>query len=397
MSTVVLQPQTETTDFLVIGGGVIGLTVALELRARNPRARIVVLEKEETCGAHASGRNSGVIHAGFYYAEDSLKAALCRDGHDRMLAWCAAAGVNVRRCGKLVVARTQADDARLAVLARRAQAAGVEVHLVDEREARELEPLARTVDRALFSPSSAVVDPSEVMQALVRRARVEQIDIRCGQAWRRPSPIEAGYTVNAAGLYADRIARAFGFAEHYAILPFKGLYLYGGEQAPPLRMHVYPVPDLDMPFLGVHFTVTVDGRCKIGPTAFPAPWREAYRGLSRFDAREAAEVAKGGLALLSDGSFRRHALREARKLSRRQLVREARALVPDARLRDFSRWGRPGIRAQLFDTAERALVMDFHFEGDEKSLHILNAVSPAFTSSFAFASLVVDEIERQTR
>lgn len=395
MPTAPHKPQTETADFVVIGGGVIGLTVALELRARHPRASIVILEKEERCGAHASGRNSGVIHAGFYYAKDSLKAALCRDGHDRMLAWCDAAGARVRRCGKLVVARDASEHAGLEELARRARASGVEVHLVDEGEARDLEPFARTAGRALFAPSSAVVDPSEVMETLVREARLARIDIRCGEAW--PSPIEAGYTVNAAGLYADRIARAFGFGERYVILPFKGLYLYGSDAAPPLTRHVYPVPDLEMPFLGVHFTVTVDGRTKIGPTAFVAPWREAYRGLSRFDAREVAQVVKGGLALLADRSFRRHAVREAGKLSRRRLVRQARALVPEARLRDFTRWGRPGIRAQLFDTRRRELVMDFHFEGDEKSLHILNAVSPAFTSAFAFASLVVDEIERQTR
>lgn len=396
-----------TCDFLVIGAGVVGLTIALALRRRHPEASIVVVEKEGRVGEHASGRNSGVIHAGFYYSADSLKARLTRTGNQRLTAWCEERGVAVRRCGKLVVARDAADLPGLDELARRGAANGVPLEAVDADEARRLEPHAFTHERALFSPSTSVVDPEAVMAELARAGRDAGIAIHLDTAWRgflaprtqtSRGTIEAGFVVNAAGLFADRVAQAHGFAENLVMLPFKGLYLYGDEAAPPLRMHVYPVPDLDMPFLGVHFTVTVDGRVKIGPTAMPAPWREGYdlsgASRARFTLDEVFESARAAGAMLTrDASFRRHALREAPKMVGPLLVRDARRLVPTARAAAFTRWGRPGIRAQLFDRARSRLVMDFHYEGDDRSLHVLNAVSPAFTCSFAFADLVCDAID----
>ncbi len=399
-----------TCDFVVVGAGVVGLTIALELRRRHPHTRIVVLDKETRAGMHASGRNSGVLHAGFYYTADSLKAALTRDGNKRLSAWCREHDVPLRQTGKLVVARSEAEHAGLDELLRRARLNGVELEDIDEDEARRIEPRARTVGRALFSPSTSAVDPKQVMQRLEEHAETAQVAVETQTAWRgrrggtvltNKDAIDAGYLVNAAGLYADRVAQAYGFGEDYVILPFRGAYLYGNEQAPPLRTHVYPVPDLDMPFLGVHFTVTVDGQVKIGPTALPAPWREAYRLFGepeRFSARDLGEVLSQGARLLfGNASFRRHALREAPKLSRRRLVRHAAELVPGVQARQFDRWGQPGIRAQLLDKRRGELVMDFRFEGDERSMHILNAVSPAFTCAFAFADMVVDAIEARAR
>ena len=396
-------------DVVVVGAGVVGLTIALELRRRHPTSRIVVLEKETRAGAHASGRNSGVLHAGFYYSADSLKARLTRDGNRRLAEWCEEHDVPVRRSGKLVVARSQADHAGLDELLRRGKQNGVELEEVDEDEAHRIEPLARTAGRALYSPTTSAVDPSQVMQRLEEHAERCQVAVETRTAWRgrrgtkvltSTDAIEAGYVVNAAGLYADRVAQAYGFGQDYVMLPFRGTYLYGNDSAPALRTHVYPVPDLGMPFLGVHFTVTVDGHVKIGPTALPAPWREAYRLLGkpeRFSLRDLSEALGQGLRLLAtNGSFRRHAVHEAPKLSRRRLVRHAAELVPGVRAAQFDRWGRPGIRAQLLDKRKGELVMDFRFEGDERSMHILNAVSPAFTCAFAFAEMVVDAIEAKT-
>lgn len=394
-------------DFLVIGAGVVGLTIALELRRRHARASIVVLEKEPQVGAHASGRNSGVLHAGFYYSADSLKARLTRRGNERLSAWCLERGIALRRCGKLVVARDAADLPGLDELALRGERNGVPLERVSAEEARELEPHAATHERALFSPTTSAVDPAQVMRSLEEACDERTITISRDNAWRsfdRPhtltqrGAIEAGYVVNAAGLFADRIARAHGFGHGLTMLPFKGLYLYGNQAAPALKMHVYPVPDLDMPFLGVHFTVTVDGHVKIGPTAMPALWREAYdlsgASRSRFSLSELVESAAASASMIwRDRSFRRHALRETPKMLRALLVRDARALVPSARAAQFDRWGRPGIRAQLYDTTRSELVMDFRYEGDERSMHVLNAVSPAFTCSFAFADLVCDAIE----
>lgn len=400
-----------TADFVVVGGGVVGLTIALELRSRQPAASIVVLDKESRCGEHASGRNSGVIHAGFYYTADSLKAALTRDGNKRLTAWCEEYDVPIRRCGKLVVARDESEHAGLDELLRRSRLHGVPLEPVSEAQARELEPHARTAGRALFSPTTSAVDPRAVMARLVEQTRARGIAVHTETTWRgctgrtaltSRGPIEAGYLVNAAGAYADRVAHAYGFGQQFTMLPFKGVYLYGNQNAPPLSMHVYPVPNLAMPFLGVHFTVTLDGKVKIGPTATPAFWREAYapllsrNALSRFRWRELLTVVGQGTRMLAtDAPFRRHAVAETRKLSRSHLVRHAAELVAGVDVSQFNRWGAPGIRAQLLDVRRGQLVMDFHFEGDDRSMHVLNAVSPAFTCSLSFAEHLVDAIERQ--
>lgn len=396
-----------TTDFLVIGGGVVGLTLALELRQRHPTASIDVLEKEPHVGEHASGRNSGVIHAGFYYSADSLKARLTRQGNLRLTAWCDEHGLAINKCGKLVVARDEGQVEGLKELARRGAQNDVPVELISADEAAEIDPHVFTHELALWSPSTSAVDPGEVMASLETMCARKDINLHLGARWlgfdggvteTSQGDFSAGYVVNAAGIYADRVAAAHGFGEGLTMLPFKGLYLYGNESAPKLRTHVYPVPDLGMPFLGVHFTVTVKGHVKIGPTAFPAPWREGY-GLgsswSRFSPDELREVAASGLSLFAaDPSFRRHAFREAPKLMASHLVENAAGLVPGVRATQFDHWGRPGIRAQLYDRRARRLVMDFRYEGDDRSVHVLNAVSPAFTCSFAFAELVADDIEQ---
>jgi L-2-hydroxyglutarate oxidase LhgO len=394
-----------TADFVVAGAGVVGLTVALELRAREPQASIVVLEKEDAPGLHASGRNSGVLHAGFYYTADSLKARFTRDGNRRMREWCAENGIPVRACGKLVVARDREEHRGLDELLRRGRQNGVTLDDIDGDEARRIEPRVRTKGRAIWSPTTAVVDPAVVMQKLAERARDSGIALCLRAAWRGHDQsrvvtgrgeIDAGYFVNAAGLYADRVARAYGFSAHHRMLPFKGLYLYGDEAAGSLACCVYPVPDLDMPFLGVHFTVTALGGLKIGPTALPGLWLEQYgepSWTSRFSLRESSRIIVDfGRLLVGQGGIRRFAVSELRKMSRAALVREASRLLTGVDVEHFRKWGRPGIRAQLYNTETHDLVMDFCVEHDDRSLHVLNAVSPAFTCAFPFARHLVDLI-----
>jgi L-2-hydroxyglutarate oxidase len=392
-----------TTDFLIIGGGVMGLNLALEARRRYPDAAVTLIEKEAACGRHASGRNSGVLHAGFYYAADSLKARFTRDGNRELSAYCEERRLAINRCGKLVVARDESELAGLDELLRRARANGVELHEVTAAESRELEPRVRTHGRALFSPTTSSVDPGAVMASLAVDAKRAGVETLTGTAFGRPAAdsvettagrISAGYVVNAAGLYADRIAQRYGFSEDYRILPFKGLYLYA-EDGPRFLRHVYPVPELRYPFLGVHFTLAVDGRVKIGPTAIPALWREQYGGLGNFRPAELLEIVRRGAALWLANAFdfRKLALRELRKASRRQLVRQAsRLLSRPLDLRGWS-WDAPGIRAQLVNVREGGLEMDFRYEGDDRSFHVLNAVSPAFTCAMPFARYLFDRME----
>lgn len=398
--------RSTTADFLIIGGGIMGLNLALEARRRHPAASITVLEKESQCGRHASGRNSGVLHAGFYYTADSLKARFTREGNRLLTVYCQERGLRVNTCGKLVVTRNPAELSVLDELLQRGRRNQVELHDITDTEARHIEPRVRTYCRALFSPTTSSVDPIEVMQSFARDAAAAGITVLTGVAYRGRAGddiltdrgrISPGYVINAAGLYADRIARDFGFSQDYRILPFKGLYLYSSEPPRALRTHVYPVPDLQNPFLGVHYTVTVDGRIKIGPTAIPALWREHYSGLGGFRLGEAVEVIGRELAMLArnDFNFRALAAHELRKYSRTTLVSLASQMVSGVVRKDYYKWGSPGIRAQLVNIRTRKLEMDFRHEGDRRSFHVLNAVSPAFTCAMPFAQYLFAQVERQ--
>jgi L-2-hydroxyglutarate oxidase LhgO len=209
--------------------------------------------------------------------------------------------------------------------------------------------------------------------------------------------MEAGYVINAAGLYADKIAKDFGFGENYEIIPFKGLYLYSDEPKGSVKTNIYPVPDLDYPFLGVHFTVTVDGKIKIGPTAIPAFWREHYRGLERFSLPEFLKISltEARLFFTNTLNFRKLAFHELKKYDKSHLVSLASELLEGTLVRHYTSWGPSGIRAQLYDVKKKKLEMDFCFEGDNHSFHVLNAVSPAFTCALPFASFLVDEIQNK--
>jgi len=398
-------PLPHTTDVLVIGGGIIGLSLAREFKHRHSDSRVTLIEKETAYGQHASGRNSGVLHAGFYYSADSLKARFTREGNRQLTEYCEERGLPLRRCGKLVVARDGADFAGLDELLRRARVNGIALEHVTADDARRIEPRARTCERALFSPTTAATDPSAVMASLACEARTSGVTLRTGTAYLRRTPsgartsagaIAAGYVINAAGLHADSIARQYGFAQRHRIVPFKGWYLHTDSPSQGFRVHIYPVPDLDAPFLGVHITVTANGGVKLGPTATPALWREHYDGLRGFRLRECLEILwlEGGFFLRNDFGFRQLAAHELRKHRRAHIVELAAQLAEGLRAADYRRCARSGIRAQLVDLKARKLEMDFRFEGDDRSFHVLNAVSPAFTCALPMCAYLVDQIEQ---
>jgi len=394
-----------TCDFLIIGGGIIGISIARELKACHPDCTILLLEKENQCGLHGSGRNSGVLHAGFYYTSDSLKARFTRQGNQQLTEYCKTKKLKINQCGKLVVAKNEKEREGLKELLLRGKQNGVELNEISEAEARDIEPKVKTCGKALFSPTTSTVDPTEVLSSLLKDAQNENIIIKVGEKYtgRKINTIqtqtgnyEAGYIINAAGLYADTIGKDFGFSKDYSILPFKGLYLYSTEPAGTLRTNIYPVPNLHNPFLGTHFTVTVDGRSKIGPTAIPAFWREHYSGLNGFKLEEFVDILlrQTSLFAFSNFDFKQLAWEEIQKYYRPRLVELASNLLKEVKLQNYKLWGKAGIRAQLLNVKEKKLEMDFVLEGDSKSFHILNAVSPGFTCALPFAEYVCEEINR---
>ena len=396
--------MSKTSDFLIVGAGIIGFALARELFQRYPGVSIRILEKENSAGCHASGRNSGILHAGFYYSEDSLKARFTRDGNRRLRDYCAEQKIPLNDCGKLVVAVEQNEVAKLEELFHRAKTNGIDAHLITALEAQELEPRIVTIDKALWSPTTASVDPREVMRALENELLRAGVLIEKSTSYHSGSSdnietsrgkFSAGHLINAAGLYADRIAHSLGFGREYRVMPFKGLYLYANSTIGKLRCHIYPVPDLKNPFLGVHYTLAADGQIKIGPTAIPAFWREQYNGLDGFNLHEASEVMRSNFALfLGDrAGYLNLAVKEVRKYFKKYMIDQAARMAIDVNASMFSDWGPAGIRAQLLNIRNRSLVNDFVVEGDANSTHILNAVSPAFTCAFPFAEYVVNRIE----
>jgi (S)-2-hydroxyglutarate dehydrogenase len=392
----------DRADVLVVGGGIVGLTIARELVLAG-KVDVVVLEKEPDLGRHASGRNSGVLHAGIYYAPDSAKARTCLAGNRLMRAYCEEKGLPLVASGKVVVARAEAELPTLDELHRRATANGARVRFVDERELAEIEPMARTAGKALHSLDTAVVDPKAVLRSL--RADLEgsgraRLVTGCrflglaapDVAETTLGRIRFGRVVNAAGAWCDSVARAFGVGGHYRLIPFKGIYRKlrpGAEYR--VNGNIYPVPDIRNPFLGVHFTRSVHGDVYLGPTAIPALGRENY-GLFRGAGGEAFAILAADAALfLRNRQFRSVALTEPRKYLPAYFHRDASRLVRRYDPNLFEPAEKVGIRPQLVDWRTKELVMDFLVETKDVSVHVLNPISPAFTSSMELARAIVRE------
>jgi (S)-2-hydroxyglutarate dehydrogenase len=394
--------STERADVVIVGGGIVGLSIARELASRGARD-VLVLEKEDGLGRHASGRNSGVLHAGIYYAPDSRKARTCLAGNMAMRAYCKEKGLPLLECGKVVVAREESEVPVLDELFRRATANGARVEMLDEKGLSEVEPSARTVGRALWSRMTAVVDPKAVLASLredltaggrVRiRTGVEVLGAG-GKGAARTTAGEVGFgrLVNAAGAHCDRVAGFFGVGEHYRLIPFKGIYR---KLRPGARLtvngNIYPVPDPRNPFLGVHFTRSVHGDVYLGPTAIPAFGRENYGILAGVD-RDAPRIAfEDAVLFFRNAGFRSVALSEPRKYVPAYLHRDAARLVHGFDPAEVEPADKVGIRPQLVDWRTKQLLMDFIVERAGDTLHVLNPISPAFTSSMELARQIVEE------
>jgi L-2-hydroxyglutarate oxidase len=395
-----------TREFLIIGGGVVGLTLALEIRRRHSQSKVTVVEAERALASHGSGRNSGVLHSGIYYPPDSLKARMCAQGAAAMREYCRLRNLPLLPLGKVLVPTRPEDDPQLDLLVSRAGQNGVDARMLTSAELAHQEPAARSASgRALLVPITSVCSPHAVMKSLAGDCEKAQIQIRMGWRAARFDPdartvtnefgdvIRYGVLINAAGLHADTVAHAFGVGLQYHILPFKGIY-WKLNPASGVRLNhlVYPVPDLRVPFLGVHTTTATDGTVYLGPTAIPSLGRESYRGLSGIVPADIARIAKASAIQFARNTngFRRLAVIETGKLLKGRFVKAMQRLIPAVRPEHLLPCTKVGMRAQLYDSSSSQLVNDFLVQRGPRSIHVLNAISPAWTCSMPFASFVCD-------
>ena len=389
---------------LIIGAGVVGLSVARALLEVHSTFRVYIVDKEESIGKHASGRNSGVIHAGFYYSPDSLKAKFCREGNSSLKQLCKDYGIPVKELGKVVVTRTSDEVSQLELLFQRGIENGVELSLLPASELFKYEPMARTLESFIWSPTTAVSNPQLVLTALLNSVKSLGANVLLGAqvSFHQDSTlvsingenIEFRHIINTAGSQADRIAHDFGFGESLSMIPFMGIYRAVKHAQLPLSTLIYPVPDPTNPFLGVHLTTTIDGKVKIGPTAIPLLNREQYRFREGWSAKDVAASSAGLFAMLRGDihNLPKLALNELPKVFLKRLVRDAATLVPQ--VRQIKGWEKlsPGIRSQLVDLKSGELVSDFIVEGDEYSTHVLNAVSPGWTAAIPFGRHIAQRV-----
>ncbi|MBM3139488.1 MAG: L-2-hydroxyglutarate oxidase [Chloroflexi bacterium] len=382
-----------THDVVVIGAGIVGLATARALLRRAPGLRLCVLEKGATVAAQQTSHNSGVIHSGIYYRPGSLKAELCVQGRAALIRYCDEHGIPYELCGKLIVATRPGELPRLEALAERATANGVQGHeMIGPERVREIEPHVVAL-RALWVPSTGIVDFARLAEAYADDVRAAGGEVVLGaellDSWVRDGVrhVRAGdrehsarLFVNCAGLHADRIARRLGAPTRVQIVPFRGeYYTLRREREPLVRGLIYPVPDPDLPFLGVHFTRNIKGYTEAGPNAVLATAREGYRKRD-FNLRDALEIARyPGFWRVAMREWRTGIDEVHRSLRKSVFVRDLQRLIPEVESRDLTAGG-SGVRAQAV-TPDGRLLDDFLIERSEAALHVLNAPSPGATSS----------------
>jgi len=395
-----------THDVTIVGGGCVGLSVAKHLAERTD-LDIAVLEKEYHLAEHQSGRNSGVLHPGFNYPPESEKARFATEGTKRMKEYCATHGIPCEELGVLVVATSDAEEARLGDLADQAEANGVKYELLDSQAAiHEYEPHA-SGQAALRAPEAASVDSQQYVYTLGREVQDAGVNLHLGHevtgvretgdGYRLTTSkgvVETDYLVNAAGLHADTLAHQVGVGEQYQVVPFRGEYYeVTPDRADLCRSMIYPTPDPDLPFLGVHYTRRADGKVIVGPNAVLAFGREAYENTD-FDLAELKETLtyEGFWKLIADPMMIGVAWDELNKSYRKEKFAAAsQKLVPEVRADDLHR-SYAGIRAQLVSD-DGELVKEPLFVEREDAVHILNAVSPGLTSSLPFGDHIAGLVE----
>lgn len=388
-----------------MGAGIVGLTVARELLNRFPQSSISVLEKEDDIGKHASGRNSGVMHSGVYYGSTTLKAKVCSLGAARMRDFAAEHGIACQRVGKVIIATSANELPTLDRLLVNARNNGVNAERLDEQGIKQIEPAASPYEAGIYCPDTAVIDSNAVIQKLRSLLLQSGVKFYYGSLITSVTPSEKlvvtrngeftyGFLYNCAGAGADIVAKKFGFASDYTLVPFKGIYYkLKAHQTDLVKGNIYPVPDIELPFLGVHLTRVISGDVYVGPTAIPALGRENYGILKGIKLAEGFSIGRNLLTMYKENkeNFRKLVHEEMKKYYKPSFVVAARKLCNQIQASDLESCNKVGIRPQLINTKSRTLEMDYIVEKGPDTLHVLNSISPAFTSSLAFNEWIVDQ------
>jgi (S)-2-hydroxyglutarate dehydrogenase len=386
--------ESEKFDIAIIGGGIVGLATALALCDNFPQKTLAVIEKEKELASHQTGHNSGVIHAGIYYKPGSHKAKLCVEGSRLMMEFCEANGVPYERCGKLIVATNGDELPRLRTLYERGTANGIPgLEMVGPERAREIEPHAKAM-QALYSPNTAITDYTQVANAMAKKivgkggrilnsTRVLKIARSDGLFHLETNrlPVQARNLINCSGLFADRVAQLMQLRPNVALIPFRGEYYSLKPDCDLVRGLIYPVPDPEFPFLGVHFTKKRSGGYEAGPNAVLAFAREGYK-ISNISVKDlAAMFGFIGFWVMARRYWRTQVYELYRSISRKAFLQALQKLVPELEDRDLQPGG-SGVRAQIV-TAEGSMVDDFLIIEAPNAINVLNAPSPAATASIA--------------
>jgi L-2-hydroxyglutarate oxidase len=393
-------------DFAIVGGGIVGLSTARALGRRYPAARILLLEKEGDWASHQTGRNSGVIHSGIYYKPGSLKARMAREGNRSMVRFCQEYGIAHEVCGKVIVATAPEELSRLEALFRRGRDNELTTSWLSREELREMEPHVNGI-AAVRVPSTGIISYRQVCDTMVRLAREQGADLRLN------SPVEkivdigdevevsgrfgterARVLINCAGLHSDRVARRAGRDPGLKIMPFRGEYYKLKPAKRYLVKHlVYPVPNPNFPFLGVHFTRMVNGDVEAGPNAVLSLKREGYTRTD-FNLADFVEILLyPGMWKLASRYWREGAEEVVRSFSKAAFVRSLQRLIPEIRGEDLEP-APAGVRAQAL-RPNGELVDDFHILSDARAVHVCNAPSPAATASLAIGEAIAERIPEQ--
>ena len=392
------------TNIVIIGGGIVGLSTAYELLQRDPGSRLTVLEKESHISTHQTGRNSGVIHSGIYYEPGSLKAKNCREGKKALEEYCQERGINFDSCGKIILATQDSELGRLQNIYERGLANGIECRLIDREEIVDIEPFAVGV-KAIHVPEAGIVDYKEVSRALSEDIVRLGGEVRTGHevlgikkhasgltVETNQNPFDADLLINCAGLYSDKIAKMSGIDPGMQIVPFRGEYL---ELKPEARKYcnglIYPVPDPEFPFLGVHFTKMIDGRVEVGPNAVLAFAREGYSKLKTNPAELAEILRYSGFQKLATKYWKVGAWEMWRSWNKSTFTKSLKKLVPSVKKSDLYK-PRAGIRAQSL-AKDGEMVQDFHIMKADMEVHVLNSPSPAATSALKIASHIANQCD----